>query len=354
MPVFKLNFFLIFFWAFVAWFVTNNKRKRDLLFLTIIFVQFTLIASLRDFGVGQDTMQYFLGFQKFAKMTFTKVLMAEWEPGYTLLNWSVAQLGGDYRMFLLITGAFINFSFLRFFYRYSDSVWLSVVIYVSFGYFFASLHILRQYLAIAIVLYSYKYMLERKFGKFLLLILAASLFHTSAIVFIPTYFLCNQRLNPFPMMILFLASLISAFMIGDVILGYLTFNEKYAKFYLNDKSGGAGYSMLMLLSAIMVLALLLKPRHPDKRTVMFYWAFFIALCLQPLATVISLVSRAILYWVVSVTIILPMIISDLRSRKIRLMAYAVVVMGLTVFFLFISNAPEGVEAWGTYRLYINK
>jgi hypothetical protein len=66
---------------------------------------------------------------------------------------------------------------------YSINPLLSWVVYYSMPlFFFAALSTIRQSLATAIVFYSYKYVKEKKFILFFLLILIGSLFHVSAVI----------------------------------------------------------------------------------------------------------------------------------------------------------------------------
>lgn len=354
MPVFAINFFLIFIWAILTYFLPIPQKKKNLVFLAIIFLQFTFIAWQRDFYVGQDTYGYYRGFLDFSKCNFYEILTnnVNWEPGYKLWNWIIFNLGGDFHTYLLITGAFINFSFLRFVFKYSSLAWLCVVIYVAFGFFAGSLHILRQYLAISIILYSYQFLLEKKLIPFIIIVLIASLFHSSAFPFIVTYFV--WQIIPTKkslLVIIFLLSLIVCLKIGDYLMSLFLFSEKFHDQYFNNDSSGTGYSMLILMFLTMMFGLVMKPKRISTKNQFFYNIYFIALCLQPLATIVSMVSRGIIYWSISITIFLPNIITNIENKNLRTFAYAVVSAGLILFFFIITNRFEGIEIWATYRIY---
>lgn len=71
------------------------------------------------------------------------------------------------------------------------------VFFLSFffllGSFSSGLNIMRQMAAASIIFYSMKYLLNRNLKKFLLGILIATLFHVSALIVLPTYYLWNNR-----------------------------------------------------------------------------------------------------------------------------------------------------------------
>lgn len=354
MPVFKLNFFLIFFWALLCYFLHVKEKKKNLVFLGIIFIQFTFLAWQRDFYVGKDTYQYFTaGFNYFSKQNFVGIFLGGWEPGYNLWNWIVFKLGGNFHTFLLLTGGFIYYSFLRFTYRYSSNVYISVLIYVAFSFFSGSLHILRQYMALSIIFFSYDYILKRRLISFVSLVIIASLFHSSAIFFIPTYFIVTKirKIQNLPSICVFILSFLIAIFIGKLLISLFLFSDKFGERYLDDGSEGSGYNMLLLMSAFMGFGLLVKPKYMNFNVKMFYLIYFMAVCLQPFATIISMVSRGILYWSGSITIFLPMVISQIKSKNIRLLAYSLILAFLIIYFLKITNANEGIDAWATYRWY---
>ena len=87
MPVFTLNFYSVFVWALLIYSLPAKVRSKDLVFLVVIFVQFTLLAFLKELTVGQDTLQYYDSFQRMSNMSFESALTEGWEPGYVMLNW---------------------------------------------------------------------------------------------------------------------------------------------------------------------------------------------------------------------------------------------------------------------------
>lgn len=138
---------------------------------------------------------------------------------------------------------------------------------------------MRQYIALAIVLYSYDYILKRKLISFVTLVFIASLFHMSAIAFIPTYYICHKNMRIPILTLVFGVCLTLAFYFGDIIMEYIVVSEKYASIYLGEAdAAGRGYSMLVLIVAIMALALVFKPHDLDDRKSVFYWIFFISVC----------------------------------------------------------------------------
>ncbi len=339
-------------------FLPVTKNKKNLIFLGIVFVQFTFLAWQRDFYVGQDTYQYYEAYKYYSRLSFLELGDSSWEPGYKIINYLCSNIGINYHYFLLIINGFTFYSFLRFVYCYSDNVWISVLTYIAFGYYFGAIHLLRQSVAISFILYSYKYILERRFRPFVIYVIIATLFHYSAILFVCTYYINKvKKINPQHLIFLFTIFACLTFVLGNSLLSLLIFSASdgnrfsYVDRYMTDEASGSGYSMLILMTAIMGAGFLIKPRNIGKKIKMFYLIYFIAWCFQPLATIISMFSRATLYWSISVTIFIPMLIKLIKNYYIRLLIYTILIGGLIIFFIKFTNAAEGNEIWGTYRWY---
>lgn len=86
--------------------------------------------------------------------------------------------------------------------------------FLFFG-FALEVNLLRNVKAIVLFVYSIKYIKQRKIGKYMLLNLCGMLFHTSAMIFFPLYFVLNKKINKYFLFILFvLGSIIYLFKIN--------------------------------------------------------------------------------------------------------------------------------------------
>lgn len=77
--------------------------------------------------------------------------------------------------------------------HYSDDVVLSCYIFVASVNFFWLFNGIRQFLAVCIFFACLRLVAERKFWKFLVLVLILYLIHSSAIILIPIYFISNFK-----------------------------------------------------------------------------------------------------------------------------------------------------------------
>ncbi|WP_048727054.1 EpsG family protein [Carnobacterium sp. 1290_CSPC] len=162
-----------------------NLEKNKKLYLLIIFLILALISGLRDKSVGLDTYNYTDLFFKYIdtnKLT-TSFQNIRLEKGYILLNYIIGIFTDNAQAVLMISSLFINYSFARLIYKYSNNVAISTVIYIIFFYQ-STMNTMRQYIALSIFFFGIDYLLKNEKLKYLLIVVLASQFHSSAWILI--------------------------------------------------------------------------------------------------------------------------------------------------------------------------
>lgn len=163
-----------------------QSKKKRLLFLGLTLLLPSLVAGFR-YDIGTDYDSYVEIFKGINNNESTKV---DNEFIFVFLNKIVGMLGMDFAvvMFLasFITTSFIYLALWN--YRIFLSVGLGMMVYM-FLYYQVSFNIVRQIVALAILLYSVQFIHKREFWKFTLFTLIAVGFHITAVLFYPMYFL---------------------------------------------------------------------------------------------------------------------------------------------------------------------
>lgn len=151
-----------------------------------------LLASLR-YVTGFDYRSYETIFQAIAGSGLAGV--GRLEPGFVFLNLLAARLGGDYRIFLFVFHFLLTVLVFTWVDRYSPSPWLSVYLFLTLPYFAMSMNLLRQAFAAAVGLWTYPFLRSRRFLPYCGIVLLASLFHQTALVMLPFYFLLRLHVS---------------------------------------------------------------------------------------------------------------------------------------------------------------
>jgi len=179
--------------ALFAYFASKTENKyRFYTFSAISIAVVVLLAGLRDATVGIDTGNYLTknlywdGAIKSATFVdyFYEYIISDYgEPLFALIIGIIAQTTGDFNFFLIITHLMIITCVYIGAFRFKKYARPELVLLVFYLFFFNhSLNVMRQYVAMALVFVFLPDLLEKKYIKFSIAVLVASLFHTSALV----------------------------------------------------------------------------------------------------------------------------------------------------------------------------
>lgn len=188
------------------------SRKRSVYCFLLLLPMWALVA-FRAETIGCDTARYAFNYQSAQSINSLAAQMASsgMEKGYVLIRALFILSNLSFYTFQIAITTYIYISLHRFFVRYSSNIAMSCLLLLLTMRFFSSMNQTRMWLAIATVLFSLPYLLNRKFLKFLLIVAIAFFFHKSALLFVIMYPLCHLKYN----------RLLAAFIIlGAVIITY--------------------------------------------------------------------------------------------------------------------------------------
>lgn len=277
-----------------------------------------VLSAIRDFSVGADTLNYCQGFQYIRIRSFKDALSFGWEQGYVITNWLLGRFFKNSRALLVFMAAFILLPIFYWIKKKSKWPVLSLLIFVGMGMWSASMFILRQWCAMAILTFSYKYIREQKFIPFLILVLIAMLFHRTAAIFLLAYFVMNIRLDTAK---IFLSIPISAAvgMLGGRILNIL---NRFAR--ISEAGNFNGGITILVVFWLCIIACIVCFKGVVPQTLDFYFRLvFFAAFLQPISFTFSNWSRIVTYFSIALPVFLPNFVMELtgpgtRNRKLRL------------------------------------
>ena len=159
----------------------SQRTKDTKIFLFIIIVLLTVIAGCR-YHVGTDYGNYIYIYEtKYVKFKWSEILNFD-EPILPIIG-KLSYLFFDsyYPMFFTASVITVGFMLYSTFKETTDFVFVTLL-YVFAGGWTGSFNGIRQYIAVAIVFLGRKYIMQRKFWKFLLVCGIAFLAHKIGIV----------------------------------------------------------------------------------------------------------------------------------------------------------------------------
>lgn len=331
--------------------ITRQQMCNRVCLLSIFLVLFALSAC--RLNVGNDYAKYV----EFMHLVNCDAYVPT-EIGFNLLVKIVYGLSG-YENYLLVFAiyAFATvFIFLLAMYEQADDFPLTFFLFMMLGYYFQTFSTVRYYLALAIALYSMKFVLRRQWGRFIVLILLGATFHKSLLVVIPLYFLA---ILPWKKWQLVLAAVFCTtflffqdFYLNVVVLLYPTYEDTE---YLE---GGTSYINILRCIAVLAFAGLVwwLKKHGQSDTEKtqsvepvateqeerFHFYFYLnlgALALYVFCSFLPIISRIGYYLTVSQILFLPMLLQQIENAKLRkIFRLGILLAGILYFIMYMSRA----------------
>ncbi|WP_456277297.1 EpsG family protein [Bacillus sp. AK128] len=260
MSILWLTLILVFLFAFFARYASNfqlvdshDMVKPNILFTMLSMLTLVIVSGLRN-NIG-DTYFYI---HSYNTMDFTwDYILKEKDIGFGILQMILQSISEDPQIMILVTAIITNILIVTVLRKYSRLLDISLYVYITGGMFLVTMNGIRQSLAAAIIFLGTKFLIEGRFYKYTTLVIIASLFHQSALILIPIYFLVRTKAWTKATSLLVFSAII-------IVIGFDQFstilfstieNTQYAH-YQNINEGGANIIRVIIYSVPLLIAFL--------------------------------------------------------------------------------------------------
>lgn len=183
-----MAYYIVFLISIIFFGVVIKYRKFKFNGVIISVLLLAIMAGFRDYSIGTDVKVYALyAFANVRKYSSILDLIFHYnmdvEIGYAILAYIVGIFTDNPHFFLFIVGL-LNYTLIaKAIYDNKDSIsprlaWMCFL----FLFFSDTFNIMRQTIALAIVLYGMKYVREKKYKNMVIVLIIAILFHKTAII----------------------------------------------------------------------------------------------------------------------------------------------------------------------------
>ena len=175
----------------LPYFIHVRASSYNRIYMFLVFVMLFVVLGFKSPYTTADSINYYHAF-----IAVNNGLSTYMEPGYVYLNKLIFLISSNPQAIFVVSGFIISFSItFLIFKQLNKYLWLAVFLYLTIGLFSYSFNMMRQILAVSFCIFSYQFILKRKFIPFALLVLLASSFHNSAWFFFISYFFPVLPLN---------------------------------------------------------------------------------------------------------------------------------------------------------------
>lgn len=185
---------LIIFMTILSQVGKEDNKKIIYKFFSILTACILIIVSGLRWCVGTDYGNYIFSYSRRKEEWLFSLINFD-EPGIGILAKIGSFIYDDYvSMFFLVAVVTIGLCIWTIS-KYSNNFVFSMLIYIFIGAWHNSFNGIRQYAAAAIIFAGHRYIYDRKFLRYLLVIVCAMLFHKTALVMLPVYFVANKKIT---------------------------------------------------------------------------------------------------------------------------------------------------------------
>lgn len=319
--------------SWVAVRVRGERNKKIVYGLSLL--PSVIVAALR-YNNGADYLMYLRMMKTYAVSgtwvdSFTSV--KDIEIGFVVLLKFLNFLTQEYFLIFGIIALLIGAFVFAGIWTVSDYVVLSVYLFFAAGIYFDTFNGLRQFLAISIIFYAFQYLLKGNFRKYCIWVLFAALFHYSAVIMIPVYFIRKLDIS-LKQTIVYVSVLVLGsgiiFRVLCIVLQY----TRYA-FFLNSVEFEIipTEASILYTSVISVVAFAyreLKSKQASDQMRIMYNYQLLVWCSTLLSLSIPLASRLQEYFLVYEIIFIPAFLVNVKRENIRLLLGIMFVLMYTV------------------------
>lgn len=306
-----------------------KKKNSGILTLFIILIS---VSAIRV-NTGSDYYNYYQMYNNSTKYysSIVDIVKSGFQKGYIVLSYIVKTLFDNEYTIFLICAIIINVIVYYVIVKYSPYPILSSSIYLFMGYFLMSLNILKQSIAMSIMLLAFFYFVRKKYTLFCLLSILATYFHITALVFVIIILLASWIKLKVSLSLLYISVLISALLVPIAsmlfnIVASIPIFSKYSIYLENDININDFRFILNVLFFVTVHVLILhwiikqvqfNNVELSKSENLIIKIMIIGLMISILSLRIFYVNRIAYYCFQFLIVLVPIMVSKISSLESR-------------------------------------
>lgn len=348
--------------AYFADTLFKKDRRQSIFFIIGIVILYTIIAGLRDFGIGIDTNVYIEDYFNTAKSLVSVkefLSIVSMDKGFLFLCWLSSLISSDKQVVLVVVELWIIAFTMHGAYMlkrdHGMKLWIFVFIYffMFFGY---SINLMRQFCAMSLLFWGFVWLRNGNWKVYVLAQFVAYYFHSSSVIFVlvpMVYFLSyikNVRSRNYLTIASFIVIIIimSSFyqylaLLGDLDIISEVYSDRYGKD--SEYQATAGFSILELLNYISIFFLLYAAYRNKKMPVSYKYILITLYSINFLFVQLRYISAYLDRLSLYISLIyLTYLVYVLSDKRIPLLL-RITVVNFTIFFcyrIFIENLGANI------------
>lgn len=351
-------YFILYGFSLMGLIFAQNSKKVLPVVLFLIWLMIVFVVGFRGFEVGVDTESYVGIFNEIYSGNEGRFVQERVNFGYYYLNKLVGFFTNSPTVLFIAVASIFSFCILSTIHKFNFNIVISFLIFMGLGLFFYMHNVLRESLAVAVLFFSIRYFVNKKYLKFLLGCLVALSFHNSVIGFIPLILVAMLPINATTYFIAWLigfANFLKPIGIGVLQSAInLTPLAKYSH-YLDPSSidkkvssltVGLGFLSYQILFLVILFAYYRCKAKYSYQELIFTRLSMISLIFSTMFFQFGYLTRIANYGQPFILLALPIAVSYLFKGNSRLFAY--ILLSAYLIMLFIKGVLSGASGITPY------
>lgn len=331
--------------------VPRLSRGVGLVLWSFVILYLTLFAGWRAETVGADTAAYI------QRIELLQLAGSIWEksttePGYKAIVALGLRFGNSPHAVLLLLSFIAVLTYIVSVIKLSVQPAVSFFFFITYGYFLFHLNGARQGLAFGFYLLAIVAVLRGRLLTYVGWVLVGALFHTSALLTLPLYFVFRIGYSLFNMCIMFAVAAVFYFS-ADILFSIAGLvNERYVTYGDRTETGGALLALFYFVHAAFFILWRgwIQDRDLgdyDRLLMIMMFGTMIHLVVFVTNSYVEM-NRLALYFTAASVFLWPMVFrSSVTATSKNIVIFAGFASGLLFFYFFLSK----IGGYAPYRMY---
>lgn len=319
-------------------------------FCVLSILPLTVISAVR-YGVGTDFFSYYRIYLKNGISSFQEL-----ENGFSAFVMFLNRISKEPQLFFVVSSFVIGICYFLIIYKESVSPVFSILLFVLTRDYFRSMNGVRQYLAIAILLLSLPYIKQKDWRKVIIFIGMATLFHSSALIYVLFYILVQMQLKLKDIAVMVFGTFLFAGTMKNIAIPIIDKYTTYGKYFeTTSKYANANFEKRIFLIYFSFFLLLLyltviEKKKETENVNIFKNGIFLGMFFYALSIVWPTnVSRLGWYANSIITIYAPEAINCISKKWLRMViTYAVIICYMIITIPQILKGNQDVLPYQTF------
>lgn len=316
--------------------LTNKK-----VYIVLVMLSFFIVAGFRDFSIGIDTKQFTNAFNLIVEGRDTR-----YELGFVYLCKIIGYFTSDAGVLLILVSMLGSITIGYLIYKESSNVLLSVLLFMFLNFYFLSMNMMRQWIALCIVLFGYELFLTKdKYLLFFASCIFAFLFHKTALcclLFIPIRVFKKFHFSDLFMLVVVSISA-TLFVFSSKILPLVLGIFDYKEYLLSEFTKGsniAGY-LLFAVSFLLMVITYYYGHVKDGENKEYFLVICLAVVIFSLGIKISIFERIANYFYIFTVFKFPSVLSSIKIKSNEIIIkYSATILFFIYWIVICLYRPE--------------